>query len=319
MDRFISKNHQQKTNGESTCIIGRSGTGKSWLARQILGTWVELTPDILKSKQDTLEFLDKIRGSNVNVLLDEYECVEDLSGIREIRTPPTNGNFIVTSQVPVKFDFEIKIHELLPKTPDEIKVLFPTADPLTFTAPNLAYLADSPVEFGPVTIRTFTVRDGQTDRPFRFAAHHDGTDAELDALVRDVAAIVREERAVFGELAPYDGGVYTFLADYLPWVDGDAMEHRNSTVMTSQRSIAEGRDALLDTVAHEFFHSWNVERIRPVSLEPFALTDVNMSGELWLAEGFTNYYGSLATVRSGVASFEDFVANLEDKIGRAHV
>ena len=124
MDRFISKNHQQKTNGESTCIIGRSGTGKSWLARQILGTWVELTPDILKSKQDTLEFLDKIRGSNVNVLLDEYECVEDLSGIREIRTPPTNGNFIVTSQVPVKFDFEIKIHELLPKTPDEIKVLF---------------------------------------------------------------------------------------------------------------------------------------------------------------------------------------------------
>ena len=92
------------------------------------------------------------------------------------------------------------------------------------------------------------------------------------------------------------------------------MEHRNSTVMTSQRSIAEGRDALLDTVAHEFFHSWNVERIRPASLEPFALTDVNMSGELWLAEGFTNYYGSLATVRSGVASFEDFVANLEDTI-----
>ena len=154
----------------------------------------------------------------------------------------------------------------------------------------------------------------RADRTFRFAAHHRGSDAELDALVRDVAAIVREEQAVFGELAPYDVGGYTFLADYLPWVDYDAMEHRNSTMMTSRRSIANGRDALLDTVAHEFFHSWNVGRIRPASLEPFNLTDVNMSGELWLAGGFTNYYGSLATVRSGVASFDAFVANLEDTI-----
>ena len=49
---------------------------------------------------------------------------------------------------------------------------------------------------------------------------------------------------------------------------------------------------LLGTVSHEFFHAWNVERIRPRSLEPFDFTDANMSGELWLAEGFTNYYGA---------------------------
>ncbi len=92
----------------------------------------------------------------------------------------------------------------------------------------------------------------------------------------------------------YEPGYYTFLADYLPYADGDGMEHRNSTVMTSSsidsRAIAT---RLLDTVAHEFFHCWNVERIRPRSLEPFDFDRANMSGELWLAEGFTQYYGPL--------------------------
>jgi hypothetical protein len=73
--------------------------------------------------------LNKIKGTDKNVLLDEYECVTDLIGIREIKEPPTKGLFIVTSQVPVKFDFEIHIHEFPVKTPEEIQVLFPTADP----------------------------------------------------------------------------------------------------------------------------------------------------------------------------------------------
>ena len=47
---------------------------------------------------------------------------------------------------------------------------------------------------------------------------------------------------------------------------------------------------MLSTVSHEFFHAWNVERIRPASLEPFNFEEANMSGELWLAEGFTSYY-----------------------------
>src|SRR6185503_18123244 len=56
----------------------------------------------------------------------------------------------------------------------------------------------------------------------------------------------------------------------------------------------------LGTVSHEFFHAWNVERIRPKSLEPFNFEDANISGELWLAEGFTQYYGSLIMVRAGL-------------------
>ena len=74
-------------------------------------------------------------------------------------------------------------------------------------------------------------------RTFRFAAHHTGTDAELDRFVQDVERVVREEGAIYGEYPEYEPGTYTFLADYLPYADGDGMEHRNSTVMTSSASI----------------------------------------------------------------------------------
>ena len=71
---------------------------------------------------------------------------------------------------------------------------------------------------------------------------------------------------------------------------------------------------LLDTVAHEFFHCWNVERIRPKGLEPFDFDRANMSGELWLAEGFTQYYGPLVLQRAGlvdVASTARTLAGLD--------
>jgi predicted metalloprotease with PDZ domain len=174
--------------------------------------------------------------------------------------------------------------------------LHPGSTPLEFTAGNLQYLMDSPTEFGPVVVREFSVGP----RKFRFAVHHNGTEAELDAYVKDVEKIVRQEGAIYGEFPEYEPGAYTFLADYLPNSSGDGMEHRNSTVMTSSGSIRDQRIGLLDTVAHEFFHCWNVERIRPKSLEPFDFDRANISGELWLAEGFTQYYGPIAMQRAGL-------------------
>jgi predicted metalloprotease with PDZ domain len=175
--------------------------------------------------------------------------------------------------------------------------LHPGATPREFTAPNLQYLMDSPSEFGPIAMRQFTV-DGHT---IRFALHHAGTNRELDSFVKDVEKVVRQEGKVFGEYPNYDPGTYTFIADYLPYANGDGMEHRNSTVITSSRSLRDDSAELLDTVAHEFFHGWNVERIRPRSLEPFDFERANMSGELWLAEGFTQYYGPLSLSRAGLA------------------
>lgn len=180
--------------------------------------------------------------------------------------------------------------------------LFATADPWTFTAPNLQYLLDSPTELSDHSLRAFTVRnpDGKTFT-IRAAVHHDATEADVDEYVAGVEKIVLEQGAVFGEYPEFDGGTYTFLGDYLPWGGGDGMEHRNSTVVAAATSIRGNARRVLGTVSHEFFHAWNVERIRPKSLEPFNFEEANMSGELWLAEGFTQYYGRLTMARAGMS------------------
>jgi predicted metalloprotease with PDZ domain len=194
--------------------------------------------------------------------------------------------------------------------------LMPGRDAFTYSAPNLQYLMDSPSEFSAFALRTFTVPDEGRTPVFRVAVHHAGTDGDVDALARGVEAIVREARYVFGEYPAFENNTYTFIADYLPWASGDAMEHRNSTVLTSSSSWRTSRLDLLDAVSHEFFHAWNVERIRPRSLEPFDFEEANMSGELWLAEGFTNYYGPLILRRADVFSLGDFVQDIGGAINR---
>ena len=191
--------------------------------------------------------------------------------------------------------------------------LFATADPTTFTAPNLQYLMDSPAELSAQSMRTFTLGnpDGRA-QTIRTAVHHDATDADVDQYAAGVERIVREELAIFGELPVFEPGTYTFLADYVPWGGGDGMEHRNSTVVADPVSIRGNATSVLETVAHEFFHTWNVERIRPRSLEPFNFEHANISGELWLAEGFTQYYGDLVMHRAGFVPLERAAATMAD-------
>jgi predicted metalloprotease with PDZ domain len=188
--------------------------------------------------------------------------------------------------------------------------LFPTDDPLIFTAPNLAYLMDSPAEVGLFTERRFTVDDGKgPPQTIRIALHHDGSDAEADAYARDVERIVRETIPIFGELPRFDGGTYTFLADYLPWANGDGMEHRNSTVVSSSGALRNPsqRHGILGTVAHEFFHAWNMERIRARAIEPFDFEDANPSTELWFGEGVTTYFDDLILFRAGLQTQEQLL------------
>jgi predicted metalloprotease with PDZ domain len=182
--------------------------------------------------------------------------------------------------------------------------LHATDDSYTFTAPNLYYLVDSPTEVSGFALRSFTA--GQS---FRIALHHDGSDRDADRLAADVERIVKEESAVFGELPAYENG-YTFIVDLLPYAAFDGMEHRNSTIVTFPGAlrVPDQRMAVLSTAAHEFFHSWNVERIRPKSLEPFKLDDANMAGELWFAEGFTSYYEALILARTGLFAAGDFAS-----------
>jgi predicted metalloprotease with PDZ domain len=165
---------------------------------------------------------------------------------------------------------------------------------------------DSHTELSRHVVRSWTVPGAARTDTIRLALHHTGSDAEVDAYVERIKQVVLEQRAVFGELPRFDYGTYTFIADYLPWANGDGMEHRNSTILTSSSSLAQNASGLLGTVSHEFFHAWNVERLRPRSLEPFDFERANMSDALWFAEGFTSYYGPLAIKRAGLASLDDY-------------
>jgi len=144
----------------------------------------------------------------------------------------------------------------------------------------------------------------------RIALHHQGTQAQAEEYARGARAIVDAEAAVYGTFPRFDFGTYTFLACYLPWVDGDGMEHRNSTVLTSTGSLERNGRGLLGTVAHEFFHAWNTERIRAEELEPFDFEDATVSQGLWFGEGFTSYYTSVALWRAGLMDDEGFARSV---------
>lgn len=180
----------------------------------------------------------------------------------------------------------------------------------TWWAPNLELLMDSPVELSAYTMREWEVEDAK----FRLALHHRGSDEEADVYRHMCEAVVLEEEGVFGGLPKYDNGSYTFLVDYLPYVSGDGMEHRDSTVISSTADLKESSERLIGTVSHEFFHSWNVRRIRPRSLEPFDFERADMSSELWFAEGFTNYYGPLVLARAGITTLETFLEGMGNAV-----
>jgi predicted metalloprotease with PDZ domain len=189
--------------------------------------------------------------------------------------------------------------------------LEPTADPFVFRAPNFQYFMDSPTQVAPVVVRSFSIGQGADAQTIRLAVHHEGTDADVDAYAEMAKAVVAEQIAIYGEAPRFDYGVYTFIAEYTPYASGDGMEHRNSTILASNTPLAgQGASRNLGTLSHEFFHAWNVERIRPRSLQPFDFERANMSGELWFAEGFTQYYGDLTLARAGFEDLDDFAYGL---------
>ncbi len=173
----------------------------------------------------------------------------------------------------------------------------------TFAAPNYYYFYDSPTIVGKMDWRRWDV----DDQTIEIAMMHEGTAEELDNYAVLVKKIVSEQSRIFGELPKFDFGRYTFLLSYNPWVKGDAMEHRNSTVCTSTGNLAQNSVSLARTISHEFFHCWNVERIRPASLEPFDFDVPNLTEALWFAEGFTDYYDRLTLMRTGIYSTEQFI------------
>ena len=171
-------------------------------------------------------------------------------------------------------------------------------DQTEFQFPNWDIMTDTPTEISPDwTDDSFTV-DGKT---YHVVVHSMGSEGgKRPALVRDLEKIVRTETAMWG---PPEFDSYTFLIHFAN--DGhssDGMEHLTSTQIIQPGALAEGNtyEETLDTAAHEFFHVWNVKRLRPAELGPWDFTRPANTRGLWIAEGITNYYGHLMQRRAGI-------------------
>ncbi|MDQ5846409.1 MAG: PDZ domain-containing protein, partial [Acidobacteriota bacterium] len=163
---------------------------------------------------------------------------------------------------------------------------------------NWDLMADTPTEIAP----DWTVDEFQVDgKRYRVMVHSFGDEGgKRPALVRDIEKIVRAEVAMWG---PPEFDSYTFLLHFAADDhSGDGMEHLTSTQIIEPGALGESGVYMsaLGTVAHEFFHVWNVKRLRPVELGPWDFTRPANTRSLWIAEGFTNYFGHLMMRRSGV-------------------
>jgi predicted metalloprotease with PDZ domain len=171
--------------------------------------------------------------------------------------------------------------------------------------PNWDVMIDTSTEIAPDwTQDTFTV-DG---KQYHVVVHSFGPEGGKRAgLVRDIEKIVRAEVAMWG---PPEFEEYTFLMHFAADDrSGDGMEHLTSTQIIEPGALADPgvyEDAL-GTVAHEFFHVWNVKRLRPQELGPWDFTRPLSTRGLWVAEGFTNYYGHLMLRRAGLWDDQKFL------------
>ncbi|HEY8205493.1 MAG TPA: PDZ domain-containing protein [Pyrinomonadaceae bacterium] len=178
----------------------------------------------------------------------------------------------------------------------------------TFRAENFDVLYDSPFEVSDFKELKFEVRGV----PHRIVIDGEGN-YDPARMRNEVQKIVEAEVGMFGDI-PYRD--YTFIL-HLRANTGGGLEHLNSTALGFHRfdfTKADGYRRFGALVAHEFFHLWNVKRIRPDALGPFDYTKENYTRLLWVAEGITEYYSHLMLRRAGLISDEEYLAHLAQQI-----
>lgn len=186
-----------------------------------------------------------------------------------------------------------------------ISALKETSDPMVFQAADYDALVDAPTLMGKFDVTQFEVEG----KPHYFAAVPAGTfNADKSKKFTEIwANTIKAESAIFGGL-PYEKYVAFYFFMPAQSNASGALEHLNSYVAFApggERSTPEG---IIGTGAHEFFHLWNVKRIRPAEMWPYDYSRENETPLLWVSEGFTNYYGIVGTYRGGVTSKENFLA-----------
>jgi predicted metalloprotease with PDZ domain len=177
-----------------------------------------------------------------------------------------------------------------------------------FTAENYDRLVDSPVEIG--TFREADFDEG--DRHYRVIVDADPADYDMQKIVASLQKIVA---AATGWMNDRPFSTYLFLYHFPRGPGGGGMEHAYCTAIDiNAQSVKDNPDALNGVTAHEFFHLWNVKRIRPQSLEPIDYTKENYTRALWFSEGVTSTVENIILFRAGLLDEAGFLRKLGDQI-----
>jgi len=182
-----------------------------------------------------------------------------------------------------------------------------TIDSTTYAAPNYDVLIDSPVLLG----EFLTYRFGAAGTPHRAVVDLGGGRAYAPGVFVDMLQRISTTAiAIFGT-APYTDYTYIFVGGR-----GGGLEHLNSTTIgVTTETLARNPRGAETVSAHEFFHAWNVKRIRPVELGPFDYEHEVRTVNLWWSEGVTDYYADVILARAGLDSPDDFARGLATSIG----
>ncbi|MEB3216544.1 MAG: M61 family metallopeptidase [Nostocales cyanobacterium 94392] len=180
----------------------------------------------------------------------------------------------------------------------------------TFVAADFDTLVDSPFEIGCHQLYDFEVRS----LPHQLAIWGKGN-VEVEPMIEDIKKIIEVEAQIFDGL-PYER--YLFLL-HLSAQSFGGLEHKNSCSLIYKRfgfCDREKYERFMQLVAHEFFHLWNVKRIRPKELEVFDYDQENYTPSLWFCEGTTSYYDLLIPLRAGIYNVKSYLNNLSKEITR---
>lgn len=182
--------------------------------------------------------------------------------------------------------------------------------PFTVEAPNYDILVDSPFEIGEQQRFDFTV----LQKPHHLVIWGKGN-YNPQQLLQDIQCIIKTEAELFGGL-PYDR--YLFLM-HLTGSGYGGLEHRDSCSLICPRSAfrqTQSYNTVLNLIAHEFFHLWNVKRLRPIALETFDYEQENYTPSLWFSEGVTSYYDLLIPLKAGLYNDTTFLGLLSKDVSR---
>lgn len=174
-----------------------------------------------------------------------------------------------------------------------------------FTAASYHDFIDSPTILSP-TLKTLEMDIEDVTYYLHFQGNFKGGVETEEALKENIGKIIQAETAVFGEMPLEE---YHFIYHLLPYRYRHAVEHKYSASFTLPEKVCESPEkirGLYGITAHEFWHLWNVKRIRPAAMWPYDYSQQAYTNLHWFTEGVTSYYDQLCLVRAGLLSKEDY-------------